>query len=334
MTEFDMNAGLASVSEGLGFDNTEVEDATTVADPALDKAVDGAVAEATKPAAEVTIVAPAAPAPPAPPAPPAAEPPKTWRPAAAAKFLAADPEIQAEVLKREEDMHKGLEQYKGDAHFGKSIKQTLDPYLPLLRQHNIDPVAHVGGLMQAHQVLALGTPEQKTALFTKLASDYGVDLKGLSAEPAWVDPEVKRLRDELDGVKSTLSAGETARQQSAVNEQKAAIDAFAADPANVHFSAVLPDMVEMVAKGQATSLKDAYEKAVWLNPITRAAEVARQQTEAAAKTQAEAEAKAAAAKAATAANVKSRSKGGSATAPLGTMDDTMQAALEKIKARG
>lgn len=337
MAEFDMDAGLASVSEGLGFDNTEAEDATIVNDPALEKAVDGAV-DATTTSVAPPAAPPVAPLPPTDPAPPpatpAVEPPKTWRPAAAAKFSSADPEIQAEILKREEDMHKGLEQYKGDASFGKTIKQVLDPYLPIMRQHNVDPVAQIGGLMQAHQTLALGTPEQKVALFTKLATDYGIDLKNLPTEQAWVDPEVKRLRDELNGVKSTLSAGETARQQAAVNEQKAAIEAFAADPANVHFAAVLSDMVELTSKGAATSLKDAYDKAVWLNPVTRAAEIARQQTEISAKVQAGAEAKAAAAKAATAANVKSRAKGGSATTPLGSMDDTMQAALDKIRARG
>lgn len=332
MAEFDMESALADVGAGLGFDKEEVEDATIIADPALEKAVDVAVTDAVKTpvAADPAVVV----ATPTIATPAAIEPPKTWRPAAAAKFLAADPEIQAEVLKREEDMHKGLEQYRGDANFGKTIKQVLDPYLPTMRQHNVDPVAQISGLMKAHQTLALGTPEQKTALFQQLATDYGINLGSLTAEPAYVDPEVKRLRDELNGVKSTLSAGETARQTAAVNEQKAAIETFAADPANVHFSTVLPDMVNMVSNGTATSLKDAYEKAVWLNPVTRAAEMARQQANAASKTQADAEVKAAAAKAATAANVKSRAKGGSATTPLGSMDDTMQAQLDKIRARG
>lgn len=338
MAEFDMDAGLASVSEGLGFDNSEAEDATIVNDPALDKAVDGAVDGATTTATPpVTTAAPTPPAtgatPPAAPTPPAIEPPKTWRPAAAAKFSTADPEVQAEILKREEDMHKGLEQYKGHANFGRSVQQVLDPYLPTLRQHNIDPVQEIGGLLQARQTLAMGSPEQKVGLIKQLVSTFNIDLNQLTAESAYVDPEVLRLREELNGVKSSLSAGEAAKQQAAVNEQKAAIESFAADPANVHFSTVLPDMVDMVSKGTATSLKDAYEKAVWLNPVTRAAEIARQQTDAAAKAQTEAEAKAAAAKAATAANVKSRSKGGSATAPLGTMDDTMQATLDKIRSR-
>lgn len=323
--ELDIASAVSDIGAGLGF---EVEE------PAIeDAAIDSAVDEAAKPA-EVPTEKPAV----AEQAPvveqkPAIEPPKTWRPAAAAKFSSMDPEVQAEVLKREEDMHRGLEGYKVDANFGKTVKQVLDPYLPVLRQHNIDPVAQIDGLMQAHQTLALGSPEQKAQLFQKLATDYGVDLKSLSSEPAWVDPEVVRLRKEMADVKSTLSAGESARQKALVDQQRASIEAFAADPANVHFNTVLSDMTDLVQKGQATTLKDAYEKAVWLNPTSRAAEMTRQQAESSAKAQAEADAKAAAAKASTAANVRTRAKGGSATAPLGSMDDTMQATLDKIKSR-
>ena len=44
--------------------------------------------------------------------------PKTWRPEAAAKFATLPPEVQQEVLKREEDIFKGLEGYKADASIG------------------------------------------------------------------------------------------------------------------------------------------------------------------------------------------------------------------------
>jgi hypothetical protein len=55
--------------------------------------------------------------------------PKTWRPEAAAKFSALPPEVQQEVLKREEDIFKGLEAYKADAGIGKAVKSVLQPYM-------------------------------------------------------------------------------------------------------------------------------------------------------------------------------------------------------------
>jgi hypothetical protein len=339
MEDFDISAAVDGIGDDLGFDT--IEEGTKLVNDAVDDTTKLLEAPAGTPAAPTPAPAPApAPAPTAAtpaPAPAVPDPllaaPKTWRPEVAAKWETLDPTVRAEVLKREEDMFRGIEGYKADAGFGKSMKQVLDPYLPVLRANNIDPMQQVAGLMQAHQTLALGTPDQKQQLFLKIASDYGIDLKSLPTETAWVDPEVANLRKKLEGVESRLSAADTERLQNAHKEQEASVNRFAADPANVHFSLVLPDMLQLVEKGAATSLQDAYEKAVWTNPQARAAEIARQQTEASAKAQAEAEAKTAAAKAAAAANVRTRAKSGSAAAPLKSMEDTMSAAFDKIANR-
>ena len=67
------------------------------------------------------------------PAPAEALPaPKTWRPDAAAKWAELPPEVQQEVLKREQDIFKGLETYKADATVGRSVNQIIAPYLPML----------------------------------------------------------------------------------------------------------------------------------------------------------------------------------------------------------
>ena len=68
------------------------------------------------------------------------QPPKTWRPEAAAKFAALPPEVQQEVLKREEDIFKGLESYKADASIGKALKGVVQPYLQVFQSQGIDPM--------------------------------------------------------------------------------------------------------------------------------------------------------------------------------------------------
>ena len=56
----------------------------------------------------------------------------------------------------------------------------------------------------------------------------------------------------------------------------AEIGRFRADPANEHFPVLESQMAALITSGQADSLKDAYDKALWLNPETRAKAIAKQ----------------------------------------------------------
>ncbi len=231
-------------------------------------------------------------------------------------------------------MFRGLEQYKEHAAFGKPIRAILDPYLPLMQQAGIDPVQQIGNLVRAHATLATGTPQQKLDLIQTLIRDYRVEVPGDPSEAPYVDPAVANLQRELDGVKSQLSERQQAEMRTVQAEHNRKIDAFAADAKNVHFAEVGHDMAALISKGVCNTLEDAYERAVWANPVTRGKEVARQQAEATAKTEKETAERAEAARKATAANVKSKSRTGSPTAAVGSMDDTLNETLAAIKARG
>ncbi len=348
--EFDVGAAVSEISSGLGLGN-ENNDAGAkndsvddfeldVASPrAGDTPADGAGdlagtpggeakpgAEGEKPAGEGDQT-------PTGLTPPTA--PKTWRPEAAAEWAKIPPGVQAEILKREDDMFKGLETYKVDAGFGKQVKAVLDPFMPILNQYGIQPEVQIRNLMNAHYQLATGRPEQKTALFQQLARDYNVDLAAVSgAEAPYIDPTVKALQDELQAVKTSLSeqsARELAQQRTTLRAQ---IDAFATDTKNVHFETVGHEMAVLLQSGVCKTLPEAYEKAVWANPVTRGKEQARLTAETEAKTKAALAEKAAAAQKAMAANVRTRAKSGSAAAPLGSMDDTLNDALASIRSRG
>lgn len=258
------------------------------------------------------------------------QPPKTWRPEAAAKFAALPPEVQQEVLKREEDIFKGLESYKADASIGKAFKGVVQPYLQVFQSQGIDPMQQVSGLMRAHVALATGTPEQKQQFFQHLAKEYGVDL---DTEPPYVDPQVAGLQKQLSDLQSRLNGREQHEANEARSKLQAEIDSFASDPAHQYFDEVANDMAGLLRSGAAKDLKDAYDKAIWANPITRAKEQARLTADAEAKAKAEAAERAKQARKATGANVKSSAKAASGTAPLGSIDDTLNAALANIKSR-
>lgn len=328
--DFDMGAAVDSLSGELGFDPETPQDQddlhVEIGETDLQKAEN---ADLTPPA-DNQDTPPAD----APPTPSAIEPPKTWRKEALEQWNALPEVVKAEVLKREEDIFRGLETYRADATFGKSLKSVLDPYLPILQQYNIDPAAQVANLMQAHHTLALGAPEQKVAFMRQLAQEYGIDLGELSGAGApFVDPAVDALQKELQAVKSTLSARERVEAQQRMQSIQTEIEQFASDPANEHFDTVANDIAALLKAGTAKDLKDAYEKAVWANPVTRAKLVAKQQAEAAAQAKAEAAKRAAAAKSASSVVVRAKPSSASGTAPIGSMDDTMQETLAAIQAR-
>lgn len=265
-----------------------------------------------------------------PPAAGALQAPKTWRPEAAAKFATLPPEVQQEILKREEDIFKGLESYKADASIGKALKGVVQPYMHIFQAQGVDPIQQVSGLMRAHVALATGTPEQKQQFFQQLAEEYGVDL---GVEAPYVDPQVASLQKQLSDLQSRLNGWEQHEANEARNKLQAEIDSFASDPAHQYFDEVANDIAGLLRSGAAKDLKDAYDKAIWANPITRAKEQARLTAEAEAKAKAEAAERAKQARKAIGANVKSSAKAASGTAPLGSIDDTLNAALVAIKSR-
>jgi hypothetical protein len=327
--DFDISAAVDDIGSGLGFDAPEESDDVklNVTLPAGETMAAGAedpqAAAGTpeqKPAATVT--------------PPADEAPRTWRKEASAVWAGLPSEAKAEILKREADIFQGIESYKVDANFGKSIKSIVTPYEQILRENQMDPAQTIQSLMAAHHTFATGASQAKTELFLKMARDYRIDLSQLGVEAPYVDPTVANLQSQLEQVQSRLQAADRAAHAEKLTSLSKQVESFASDPKNVHFNDVATEIEALLRADRTLTLEAAYDKAVWLNPATRAKEIARTTAEASAKAAAEAKAKSDAARKATAANVTTRAKSGSAAASLSSLDDTLSATLANIKLRG
>jgi len=343
--EFDMDGALEQISSDLNMGNSDGSDRDSDPSPsgAGDQPAGGSAAtDPAQPAAsgagQHSTVEPSDGATgPAEVTGDHATPPATWRKEAAELWANLDPRVRAEIHKREADIFRGLDTYKADATFAKSVQSVLAPFKHIIDQYQIDPVKQIGGLVSTHYALATASPERRAEMFKQLAKDYGIDLG--TAQPAdadnapYIDPQVKALQEEISGLKSRLERQDQ-RQLSVVKaETEKEVAAFAADKAHQYFDEVANDIAQLLQSGAAKSLKDAYEKAIWANPVTRQKEIDRIAGERAAKEAAEKAAHAAAARKATSANVRTSAKAGSGTAPLGTMDDTLQQTLAAINAR-
>ena len=261
------------------------------------------------------------------------EPPKSWAKDKHALWATLTPEAQDYYAQREQQFLDGLEQYKGDATYARQLKDILTPYTPMLQAQGIEPVQAVQYLMNAHYRLTNGTEAERRAAYETIGRDLGFIQADAGQQGAIPNPDVVQLRQELDMVKSSLTARQQAEFNAAREKAQSEVDVFAADPVNAHFNDVAHDMVPLLKSGM--SLKDAYDRAVWANPVTRAKELARVQTERETTNQQRAAEKAESAKRATAPNVRGPDARTAPTEPKGKFldDAAMRADLRAIRSR-
>lgn len=270
---------------------------------------------------------------------PLAEAPKTWRKEAAAEWAKIPPTVRDEILKREADMFKGIEGYKSDAAVGQGFKSVLSPFMDQIRAANANPMEVVGGLLTTHSKLLTMPLDQRAALFERVAGNYGVKVKVVSAdepdeEQRYVDPDIARLNKTVEDLRRDTEARRAAEVAQIEASNKKAVDEFAANPANIYFNEVADDIAYLIKTGKSGSLQEAYDMAVRLNPVTFAKESARIAAEAADKARKEMAAKAKQARAATSANLSTRPNNGVGTGPVKSWQEGLEEAYAAIQARG
>jgi hypothetical protein len=237
---------------------------------------------------------------------------------------------------REKQMLDGLEQYKGDAGYGKQMKEAITPYMALIQAQGIDPPQAVQTLLNAHYKLSVSNPTQKAEYFQSLARQYGVDLGGMQSQEGQqqVDPMVRQLQDELHNIKQVIQSGNQQQLDAERNKIQNEVNAFASDPKHAYFDEVSEEIVALLKNG--ATLEDAYEKAVWANPVTRQKEMSRVQTEQQAALKAKAIAEAEAKKKAASVNLRNRDSQRTPTGPRATMsglDSALRETMREIKSR-
>jgi hypothetical protein len=306
---------------------TKVDDATAAAAP-VEQAVTTQQQPATQEAAATQ--APAT-------TQQAFQPPSSWTAAAKAEFAKASPVIQQEVLRREQQMHDGIAQYKEKATYADTLQKAIAPFENTIRGMGVTPDVAISALLSADHQLRYGSPQEKMNSFLNIAKSYGIDLSQGIPEQQQLDPNIQYLQTELQSTKQQLNQFLTAQQQREQMELNSQIER--AKQGKEHFDAVRNEMAALLQAGSAKDIDEAYDMAVYARPDLRQALLAKQLEEKlAAENQRRAEeAKKAdeaakAAKAAAAPNVARRGTLPAQRSP-GSMRDTMLETLEQIRSR-
>jgi hypothetical protein len=240
-------------------------------------------------------------------------------------FQAAPKALQDAFMRRAEEMGKGIEQYKGKAQFADQLGAVIAPHMQTIQQLGVTPAVAVGELLKADHALRYGSPEQKIEKLQQLARDYGIQFQP-TGEAAPMDPNVQALQQELRQMRGFIQSFQNGQQEQTEQTANSQIAQFAADPKHEHFASVREQMGQLIQAGAAQDLAGAYEMAVWSNPTTRAALIAKQQADAIA----EATRRAQEAREAASTNVRARPSL-PVSEPVGSIEDTIRATLRRLQ---
>ena len=254
------------------------------------------------------------------------KPPHTWRKEALADWDKVPPTAKAEILKRENDVLQGLQQYKELATVGDSIQRTSAPYMARLQSLNLTPQKALEEFYKMDYTLQNGPMSQKVATVRGICNTFGIDPQLLLQGQRQVNPEVAALQHPVHNLTASQQREYEARQAQAMTSYTNEVTSFAKD--KPHFALVADDMTLLIngaaAVGQPITLDDAYKKACAMNAQVQQQEQADQL----AKQRADALKKANDAKKAAETNIHSRGKVASVGA-VGSMDDSIRAFISK-----
>jgi hypothetical protein len=215
-----------------------------------------------------------APAAAATPPKPAHAKPSTWKKELDAHWASLPAEVQAEIARREGDYAKGVSTYKAEFDRLKGWDEAIQPFMPVLQQHGLDPIQHAASLMQAHQALALGTPEQKLGMFARLAQQYGVPLQGLFVQGQ--DGQIYMNQQLLQQAQQPMPQRQPQQHQQQPDVRQAAREALIEERALLelrtfeseapqkypHYEQVKATMQGLLQAGLADDMPSAYEAAL------------------------------------------------------------------------
>jgi hypothetical protein len=204
--------------------------------------------------------------PPEPAEPPVWErPPASWKKEYHEVWAKADPKLREYAYQREEQMRRGVEPLLTKAQFADSMQQAIEPYRETIRGLGIPEHEAVAALMKADYTLrTTNDPAARYAYFQQLAQSYGVNLGGAQAAPQQgVDPVVWQLQNELNNIRGEVMGWK--QQQEMVENQTLLSEIEGFSQKAEHFEDARPVMIQLLQSGMASTLDEAYEKAIRLD---------------------------------------------------------------------
>ena len=201
--------------------------------------------------------------------------PEGWAATAKAKFATLDPDIQAEVIRRESDMHRQFTAQDQDRSLGKKIRETASPYLATIRAEGGDEAAAFQQFLNYAHIMRAATPQQKAQALQNVAQLYNVPI-GQQAQQPQTHSALQALQAKQNEMAQWIEQQNQQRQNQEQAQLFSEIAEFQSADGHDHFEQVKELMGSLLMSGQAKDLQDAYDKAIWANPEIRSTLTAQQ----------------------------------------------------------
>ena len=184
-----------------------------------------------------------------------------WKKEAQSALSQLPPETQEYIIEREQQFHKGIQSYKNDAMFGRSVFNEVKPYLEEIEKQGLTIEKTVAHLLKAEKMLRQGSQEEKAMAFVALAHDYGIDINHMASVN--FNPKEHQIQRQIAQQQMMLEQLSQSRQAEQEAQLGQTIEQFA--QTREHFDEVRETMADLLEKGFASDLDDAYNKAIRLN---------------------------------------------------------------------
>lgn len=200
--------------------------------------------------------------------------PTAWTPAAQAKFGELPPDVQAEISRREADMHKQFTRQDEDRQFGKSVKEIAAPYEHVIAAEGGKVTDAWKLYLDTAYVMRTGTPEAKAYGIATVMRQFGVDPNALlsvlqrgNVNPSGALQHAPNQMQQPSGVQPQ-QVSELVQAEIQNWQIKSEVERFEATSPKF-YNLLKPTMARLLTDGQAETLPEAYEKALDQTPDLR-----------------------------------------------------------------
>lgn len=198
--------------------------------------------------------------------------PTSWKKDYWEHFDKLDPALQKYITQRESEYTSGVSAYKSESEKAKPFYEGVAPYVQEFEKAGVPIEQAAVTLVRGHMALVSAPMPQRVEMFRTLMRDYGIDPNSLlqaqgqqQATQQPYDPRFDVLSQRLQQQEARWESYTIAQKkaQQAVIDQE--IEQFRADGTHPHFDVVNSTMAEILQLGQASTLQQAYDKAVRLH---------------------------------------------------------------------
>lgn len=226
--------------------------------------------------------------------------PASWKGDAKKVWNELPLQARQEVIRRERETSRVLQETAQDRQRVASMQQVLAPHMDHINSaYRGNPLAAIDGLLGLDKALSSGDTKTKAQLVARMVKHFGVDLPTLDAMLAGQEAPEARQQSQIEELLERRLAPfqvfiqqqqEQQLQQRRAQEQGAVqtVSQMANDPAFPYFNDVREDMADLIdlsiKRGSPIGLVDAYHRAVRMNDSTFQSSAVRETSQAATHT--------------------------------------------------